>query len=404
MTNKLSGLVLLLFAFGNFRWTLSADCDELFDCESCTNHFSWNPGVRCRWCPLDRGCHAYASLVNPCKTEQNMKTPFECETKVYGHYNPRMAYKQALFSTAAYSADPQACLDEIFPGSGFEIVEILTADCDDFLFDYGECFAYTAVSFERKAILLAFRGTEEMVQLIDQILAVLAIPKTDFKTGGKVQKYFSNAFEKLNPCVSGSVDELVKRYPDFAVQITGHSLGGAIASLSSVALVFDKTVRENRMSLYTFGMPRVGDKEYAINHDRLVNNSWRVVHYKDPVSHLPLCNVVTGCDVTNGPYHHRTEVFYPSAYMTRYSSYAICAGNEDTHCSDGLISDDPCLTDINKCIDYHLHYFSIPIGSYCEQLGKANRTDRARHYKVYRYETCRRIIKKTRNQIGRAHV
>ena len=376
-----------------------SDCDELSTCASCTDQFSWSLGARCRWCPLDRECHAYASLVNPCKVEQNIVTRLECKTRAYGHYNPRIAYDQALFSTAAYSADPQVCLDEIFPGSGYEIVDIITAGCDDFIFDYGECFVYTAVSFERKAILLAFRGTDEVLQLIDQIVAVLAIPKTEFKTGGKVQKYFYNAFDKLYPCVTDSVDDLVKKYPDFDVQITGHSLGGAIASLSSVALVFDKKVQKKKMSVYTFGLPRVGDKDYAANHDRLVNNSWRVVHYKDPVSHLPLCNVLTGCDVTNGPYHHRTEVFYPSPYMTRYSSYAICTGNEDSRCSDGLITGDPCLIDISKCIDYHLDYFSIPVGTLCEQLGKANRTENDDHHKIYSHETCRRIVKKTRNQL-----
>ena len=94
------------------------------------------------------------------------------------------------------------------------------------------------------------------------------------------------------------------------------------------------------MSLHTYGMPRVGDKEYAANHDRLVNNSWRVVHYKDPVSHLPMCNILTGCGLTDGPYHHRTEVYYPSPDMTQNSEYIICKGNEDNNCSNGAVSED----------------------------------------------------------------
>ena len=388
-------MILLLLSFGLLQLSFSDDCDELSTCAHCTDKFSWSLGVRCRWCPLDRGCHAYASLVNPCKPEQNIATRLECKTKVYEHYKPRLAYEQALYSTAAYSDDPQACLDEIFPRSKFEIVDVISADCDDFLFDYGECFAYTAVSLERKAILIAFRGTNEVSQLVDQILTVLAIPKTEFMAGGNVQKYFYNAFEKLYPCVSDSGVDLVKKYPDFDVQITGHSLGGAIASLSSAALVHDKIVPQKIMSLYTFGMPRVGDKEYAAKHDRLVSNSWRVVHYKDPVSHLPLCNFLTGCDITNGPYHHRAEVFYPSAYMSRYSSYEICTSNEDKRCSDGLMTDDPCLIDITRCIDYHLEYFSVPIGTYCEQVGKANRTDTNGHQKMYNHETCQRMKLKT---------
>ena len=126
----------------------------------------------------------------------------------------------------------------------------------------------------------------------------------------------------------GAIGKLIDRYPGFNVQINGHSLGGAIASLTSAALVYDKVLREEKKSLYTFGMPRVGVKEYTASHDKLVNNSWRVVHYKDVISHLPTCTIVTGCDLTNGPYHHRTEVFYPSVNMIKSSPKIVCERKE----------------------------------------------------------------------------
>lgn len=393
------GLILFLFIFGNCRCFVDSDCDEILDCEACTSHDSWSGANSCRWCPLDRKCHAYMSPVNPCKSGQNIKLPSDCQLKSYGWYNPVVAYEQALFSTAAYSADPQTCLAKILPDSDFEVVDIIKGSCDDFLFDYEECFVYTAVSCEKKTILVAFRGTEYKEQLFDQLLTVLAVPESRFKIGGKVQTYFANANNKLYPCVHGAVEELVKRYPDFNVQITGHSLGGAIASLSSAALVYDKVLREDKMSLYTFGMPRVGDKEYAVNHDKLVNNSWRVVHYKDVVVHLPMCNIVTGCDVKNGPYHHRTEVFYPSANMTKSSSYIVCEGNEDNACSNGVIKSDPCLMDVGKCVNYHTHYFGIPTGTYCEQFDHGNQTDTKLHFQQFRYETCRRILRKPRERL-----
>ena len=392
--NMLLSSLVLFIAVGKSLCSVDQDCDDIFDCESCTSQDSWNGGDTCRWCPLNREWHAFGSPVNHCISNQNIRMPWQCESKSYGHYNPQEAYEQALFSTAAYSADPQSCLDQIMPDGGFEVVDIINGSCD-YLFEYEDCFAYTAVSVDKKTILVAFRGTEEMTQLTEQALMVLFKRKTRFKTGGKVQKYFANAFYKLYPCVYDSVGDLVKRYPDFTVRITGHSLGGAIASLSSAALVYDTIVQKDRMSLYTFGMPRVGGKVYAASHDRLVNNSWRVVHYKDPVSHLPMCNVITGCGVTNGPHHHRTEVFYPSANMTTNSAYVICKGNEDNNCSNGVMSEDSCLPDLSECMDYHLNYFGIPIGTYCQQLGSASRNSPGKRYfrKILAY-TCDRIVRK----------
>ena len=122
------------------------------------------------------------------------------------------------------------------PDSGFEVVDIINGSCD-FLLEYEDCFAYIAVSVEKKVVLVAFRGTEEMTQLTEQAFMVLFKGEVSFKTGGEVQKYFSNAFNTLYPCVYGSVSNLVKLYPDFTVRVTGHSLGGAIASMSSAALV-----------------------------------------------------------------------------------------------------------------------------------------------------------------------
>ena len=159
------------------------------------------------------------------------------------------------------------------------------------------------------------------------------------------------------------------------------------------------------MSLYTFGLPRVGDKEYAANHDRLVNNSWRVVHYKDPVSHLPMCNVLTGCGFINGPYHHRTEVYYPSPDMTKNSEYVICKGNEDNNCSNGVVSDDSCLPDISECMVYHQNYLGIPIGTYCEQLGKASGYKLgARYNRKISYSTCDRLVRKSTYRISKYNV
>lgn len=377
----------------------SPDCDSFDDCVSCTKHESWI-GDNCRWCPLDKQCHAYASLKNTCREEQNVHVPLQCSRQTRGVYSPETAYTATLLSALAYSDNPTACVNSIFPNGGFELHYAVGQKCEDLpLFEYDECYAYIAVSHVNKTIVLAFRGTitEKGNQLYDEMLSVLIKPKENFMIGGEVQVYFKKAFNKLSPCVYASVTELVRQNPDYDVIVTGHSLGGAIASLSAAALIWTGIVPSNKLSLYTFGMPRVGDKGYALKHDEIVNNSWRVVHARDIVPHIPTCNLITGCSVTaDGPYHHGIEIFYPESDMTKSSRYIQCKGDEDDGCSDGLVTENWCLPDLDQCIKYHKNYFEIPVGTYCRDRGagidrKRRGINRSLMWEKFSSKSCRRI-------------
>ena len=74
-----------------------------------------------------------------------------------------------------------------------------------------------------------------------------------------------------------------------------------MASLASAWLSYKSFAPRKNIILYTFGMPRVGNYDYALQHDQLVNNSWRVVNDNDLVPHFPTLASVT---ILNGPYHH----------------------------------------------------------------------------------------------------
>jgi predicted lipase len=68
--------------------------------------------------------------------------------------------------------------------------------------------------------------------------------------------------------------------------VTGHSLGGALATHAAVHLVNEGvTVSE----FYTFGCPRVGDVKFSNWFDAFIksNSKFRITHGRDPVPHLP---------------------------------------------------------------------------------------------------------------------
>ncbi|WAR18252.1 LIP1-like protein [Mya arenaria] len=304
-------------------------CIDNDSCLSCAKTNSWVPflKVTCRWCPLDRRCHTVGSVQNPCTTEMNIDEPTRCPLNegFRSDYNPSEAYTNALLAAVSY-AEPeyaQKCLNHSLPNHDFEMIEAIGRKCDG-IFDYKECFAYTAVSHTRKLIIVSFRGTAAFTQLVHQLGETLS-PKL-FKQYGYVHSYFKYAFERLYPCIKKSVQTLVTKHSNYDVFVTGHSLGGAIASLAAISLRERDLVTDDKMSLYTFGMPRAGSREYAFNFDKKVRKSWRIVHYQDMVSIIP---PRLGIIKKKIPYHHHGEVYYPDAEMNKYSRYNMCHGNED---------------------------------------------------------------------------
>ncbi|XP_060567185.1 lipase ZK262.3-like [Ruditapes philippinarum] len=273
-------------------------------------------------------------------------------------------------SAAAYSKDPKMCLQKMNATKDFEIKDIIKHDCEDLpLFTHEKCFAYTAVSHTHRVITLAFRGSTAVSQIVDEMISVLTFHKVPFPIGGKVQRYFADAHKKLYNDVNASVTTLVKMYPEYNIVVTGHSLGGALATLAASTFAYQHVIPLRNMSIYTFGQPRVGDKNFAFNYDRLINNSWRVVHNRDIVSHLPTCRLFTGCSTPdNGPYHHRTEIFYPNDTMKKNSFYKECRGDDSYNCSDGMIQKKPCTVDIVDCIEYHKYYFNLRVGTLCQHV------------------------------------
>ncbi|PIO74991.1 triacylglycerol lipase [Teladorsagia circumcincta] len=142
---------------------------------------------------------------------------------------------------------------------------------------------------------------------------------------------------------------LTNRFTDAVV--TGHSLGGAMASLAASYIVAAKLVPANNVELVTYGQPRTGNKDFAAAHDSQMAYSYRVTHWRDIVPHVPPEHL-------EGYRHHKSEAFYHND-MKAGASFKVCDADEDKNCSDGL--------DITVSIPDHLHYFNIDVSEYGEK-------------------------------------
>ncbi|KAK5975708.1 hypothetical protein GCK32_009171 [Trichostrongylus colubriformis] len=174
--------------------------------------------------------------------------------------------------------------------------------------------------------------------------------RDELRSGGSVQHYFYVALQPIWKQLHTVIRKLLKTYPDYRVLFTGHSLGGALASLASTMFAHHNPSIGDRIHLITYGQPRVGNYEYAMTHSQLV-------------AHLPACAIrlISHSCVSllnHSPYHHGTEVWFPSN-MTKNALYRVCDGLplfEDDTCSNGYY--------LHYGIRDHMYYFEREVSIY----------------------------------------
>ncbi len=131
------------------------------------------------------------------------------------------------------------------------------------------------VSF-KNLIILAFRGTE--ATSIKDIKSDAKAKTTACETGGKIHTGFKEAFDHVRFDIEKKLNEgELQNKPLF---ITGHSLGGALATVAAKKL----THKGGLAACYTFGSPRVGDEEWIGN---IKTPIYRLVNAADCVTMLP---------------------------------------------------------------------------------------------------------------------
>ncbi|MFH4983152.1 hypothetical protein AB6A40_009861 [Gnathostoma spinigerum] len=256
-------------------------------------------------------------------------------------YNETEARILSSLSAGAYSATPTACINRILPGDWLLHLRIEIA-CDE---GSNRCAAYIARSDKQKRFIIVFRGTKTKKQLLYEVKKSLG-KKGEFYGAGRANLYFSNALSKLWPEIEPVLYD--RTFKDYSLTLTGHSLGGALASLAALKIALNGFRSSDDLKVVTFGQPRVGDFDLARSYDELVPNSFRVVHGNDIVPHLPPCDknssfVVGGrkacsIDPKNVAFHHATEVWYPDG-MEPGDKYILCKGppvGEDMNCSNKL--------------------------------------------------------------------
>ena len=125
-----------------------------------------------------------------------------------------------------------------------------------------------------KFAVLAFRGTEA-----DRLKDIRADATQNIcPTGERVHSGFMQQYDDISYELEEALDDCaVKGKPLF---ITGHSLGGAVATIAARRLDPERQIA----ACYTFGSPRVGTEDWVA---QIKTPIYRVVNSADPVPMVP---------------------------------------------------------------------------------------------------------------------
>lgn len=138
-----------------------------------------------------------------------------------------------------------------------------------------------------KANIIAFRGTQTQLEWWRNIQATQK-DYTDPVTGDYYGKVHQGYFKIVREQISRSLIETVRQLdPTIPCYITGHSLGGAVATLSAIEIALNVPEIREQIQLYTYATPRIGDRDFAQAHSQLIPNSYRIVNLSDSVPLVP---------------------------------------------------------------------------------------------------------------------
>ncbi|KAJ5982065.1 hypothetical protein N7451_012165 [Penicillium sp. IBT 35674x] len=130
---------------------------------------------------------------------------------------------------------------------------------------------------------IALDHTKKLIVLISMLCST---PIEDVRPGCMVHEGFWGYWSSIADQVISQLHSANQNHKDYGLAVTGHSLGGAVATIAGTVL------RQKGLDLdiWTFGAPKVGNYKLAelITNQRAPVSVYRATHYIDIVPKLPL--------------------------------------------------------------------------------------------------------------------
>lgn len=133
-------------------------------------------------------------------------------------------------------------------------------------------FGQAAFEFQQEVV------RKQIVQNREQVYPYAG----ESRSNAKMHQGFTAAYLS----VRNQIHDYLRTHPVSNVTLTGHSLGGALATLCAVDVQYNFS-NQVAIEVYTFGSPRVGNDGFRESFNRRVPDSYRFVYGMDMVAALP---------------------------------------------------------------------------------------------------------------------
>ncbi len=201
--------------------------------------------------------------------------------------SPKLASELASFAYSVREGNPRPEFDlSSYVQKRFKFQNKAYSKTGGYVFNKQTGFAalgHGADIYKGDAII-AIRGTE-MTSGHDWATNV-QVGLTGSDNGQAVHSGFQRTFSLLRPQLKKFLDEWCQSSNRGSVHCVGHSLGGALATLTADWVATNSYT--SNVNLYTFGAPRVGLSGFASANTNRTNNNYRCTHGADVVPKVPL--------------------------------------------------------------------------------------------------------------------
>ncbi|WP_040754533.1 lipase family protein [Wolbachia endosymbiont of Diaphorina citri] len=140
-----------------------------------------------------------------------------------------------------------------------------------------------------KEVTIAYHGTRDLNDVKEDLrasLAKLSFLSEDHRVHSGFYSLFKRSWPSVHKILQGHANDKGLAIKDLKINVTGHSMGGALASIT--ALCLNKTEGTEDVHVATFGSPRVFYNDAAeVYNQCLGNKTVRVACQSDPVPCLP---------------------------------------------------------------------------------------------------------------------